>query len=146
MDPYEALDRVLALPNLREETYRTPGAGASGRPFRVARAGDDEVVVRTSRGGRVTLRREAFAAALKVLSDLAPDDPEGWVRVSDPLLVSVLGGENRDKACTSYVLPLLEAASLVEIERRRPARARLRAPGHEGGQGYSGRNEAGPTA
>ena len=85
----------------------------------------DSLEVRTQRGGRVTLRAEAFAAGLKALSDLAPDDPQGWVRTSDETLLLVLQSENREKACASYVLPLLEAAGLIEIERKRPSRARV---------------------
>ena len=44
----------------------------------------------------------------------------------DETLVAVLQSENRERACVSYVLPLLEAVGLIELERARPARARLR--------------------
>ena len=38
----------------------------------------------------------------------------------------VMSAGNREKACGSYVLPLLEAAGLIEIERTRPAKARAK--------------------
>jgi hypothetical protein len=121
-DPFDA---IVALEGLRRQTFRTPAAGKSSRPFKVASTTLDSLDVQTSRGGKVTLRCEAFQGAVKVLGDLAPDDPEGWVRISDETLVAVIQSENRDKACTSYVLPLLEAIGHVELARTRPARARL---------------------
>lgn len=123
-DPFA---RVAALEDLRERTFKTPAAGRSARPFTVDDVEPDALEVRTSRGGTVTLRCEAFAAAVKVVKDLGEVEPEGWVRIGDETLVAVLQAENRDKACTSYVLPLLEAAGLLELERARPARVRLQA-------------------
>jgi len=121
-DPFDA---VSDLPDLKTRSFRTPGAGTTSRPFQVAAAGPDGLEVRTSRGGRVTLRAEAFQGAVKVVSDLSVDDPDGWVRASDETLQAVLQSENRDKAVGSYVLPLLEAAGLVELDRGRPSRVRI---------------------
>lgn len=123
----EPFDQVCALPELTRQTFKTPGAGRTGKPFHVTATAPDGLEVETSRGGKITLRAEAFAGAVKVLGDLAPLDPEGWVRVSDDTLCAVLQSENRDKAVTSYVLPLLEATGHVELVRTRPARVRLAA-------------------
>lgn len=120
----DAYDLVLALPDLKTRVFKTPGAGNTSRPFRVERANADGVTVRTSQGGTVGLRPEAFAAGVKALEDLGATLPERWVPVSDDALAAILSSENREKAATSYVLPLLEAAGLVEIERSRPAKAR----------------------
>lgn len=125
-DPFE---RVLTLPDLKRTTFKTPGSGSSSRPFQVLGASEDGLEVRTSQGGRVTLRAEAFAAAAKAIADLGEVEPEGWVRSSDEALTAVVSSENRDRACVSYVLPLLEAAGLVELDRSRPARVRARRPG-----------------
>jgi hypothetical protein len=122
----DAYDQVLALADLKTRVFKTPGAGNTARPFRVERANADGVSVRTSQGGVVALRPEAFAAGVKALSDLGAVLPERWVPISDETLTLILSSENREKACTSYVLPLLEAVGLIEIERSRPARARTK--------------------
>jgi hypothetical protein len=121
---YDAYDRVLALTDLKTRVFKTPGAGNVGKPFRVERANQDVLEVRTSTGGRVSLRPESFAAGVKALEDLGATEAERWVPVSDDTLSAILSSENRDKAVTSYVLPLLEAVGLVELARTRPARAR----------------------
>jgi hypothetical protein len=123
----DAYDVVLAIPDLKTRVFKTPGAGASARPFRVERASSETMEIRTSQGGRVPLRPEAFAAGVKALQDLGAVLPERWVPVSDETLQIVMSAENREKACGSYVLPLLEAAGLVEIERTRPSKARAKA-------------------
>ncbi|MBL4849063.1 MAG: hypothetical protein JKY65_26360 [Planctomycetes bacterium] len=121
-DPFED---VKALSELTRQRFQTPGAGRSGKPFQVLSTADDQLEVRTSRGGRVVLRAEAFQTAPKLIGDLGGLEEGGWVRVSDETLNAVLSGENREKACGSYVLPLLEATGWVELERKRPARVRL---------------------
>lgn len=120
-DPFED---VRALPELTRQRFQTPGAGRSGKPFQVASVSADQLEVRTSRGGKVVLRAEAFQTAPKLIADLGGLEEGGWVRVSDETLNAVLSGENREKACGSYVLPLLEATNWVELERKRPARVR----------------------
>lgn len=125
MDSYEA---VRALPDLKTCIWKTPSAGATAKPFRVDRVTSEAIEVKTSMGGRVSLRPEAFEAGVKALADLGANDGEGWVLVSDDVLSAVLSSENREKACTSYVLPLLEAAGLIEIARARPAKARVARP------------------
>jgi hypothetical protein len=122
----DAFDAVAGLEDLTRRTFHTPGAGQTSKPFTVRKATLEGVEVKTSRGGTVTLRAEAFDGAVKALGDLGVDDPEGWVRTSDDTLLAVLTSENRDHAVASYVLPLLEAAGLIELDRRRPARARTR--------------------
>ena len=122
----DAYDVVLAIPDLKTRIWKTPGAGNTAKPFRVERASAETMEIRTSQGGRVPLRPEAFAAGVKALSDLGAVLPERWVLVSDETLQIVMSAENREKACGSYVLPLLEAAGLIEIERTRPAKARAK--------------------
>lgn len=122
----DAYDAVLAIADLTKRTFQTPGAGNTSKPFTVRAQTPDGLEVKTSRGGTVTLRSEAFDGGLKALADLGVDDPEGWVRASDDTLLAVLSSENRDHAVASYVLPLLEAAGLIDLDRKRPARARVR--------------------
>ena len=72
----------------------------------------------------IVIAHQRDQAAHKALGDLGALEEGGWVPISDETLVAVVQSENRDKACTSYVLPLLEAIGWVELERKRPARAR----------------------
>lgn len=125
MDAFEA---VKALADLTTRTWKTPGAGNTSKPFKVRRAHVDALEVQTSRGGTVLLRAEAFDAAVKALGDLAEGEPgsEGWVGVSDEALCAILSSENREHGVASYVLPLLEGAALVELDRGRPAKARVK--------------------
>jgi hypothetical protein len=120
----EAFDAVTNLAQLTTRRFETPG-GARGRPFRVLSSSPDGLQVRTSTGGRLRLRAEVFATAEKLLADLGATEEDRWVFLKDEVLSGVLRGENRDKAVSSYVFPLLEAAGRVEIERKRPARLRL---------------------
>ncbi len=122
----DAYDLVLALPDLKTRVFKTPGAGNTSKPFRVERANADGLTVRTSTGGFVPLRPETFSTGVKALADLGAELPGRWVPVSDDTLAAILSSENREKAATSYVLPLLEAVGLVEIERTRPSKARTR--------------------
>jgi hypothetical protein len=123
----DALSTVLAIADLTARTWKTPGAGNTSKPFKVRKGTQSAgVEVTTSKGGTITLRPEAFDGAVKALSDLGVDDPDGWVRVSDEALLAVLSSENREHGVASYVLPLLEGAGLVELDRGRPARARAR--------------------
>lgn len=124
----DAFAAVAALPDLTTRTFQTPGAGRTSRPFKVRALHRDGLEVGTSTGGRVGLRIEAFDGAVKAIADLGVDDPEGWVRAGDETLLAVLSSENRDHAVASYVLPLLEAARLVELDRGRPARVRIPRP------------------
>src|SRR5581483_7193349 len=122
MDFASAFDAVKAIPDLKTKVWKTPGAGNTSKPFRVERATDDLLEVRTSQGGRVSLRAFAFDAGVKALDDLGAADATGerWVLVSDEALQAVLASENRDRAVSSYVLPLLEGAGLIELARERP--------------------------
>ncbi|MCA8924598.1 MAG: hypothetical protein KDD82_22490 [Planctomycetes bacterium] len=130
----DAFEAVRTLEDLTTRNFRTPAAGARARPFKVSKTQLDGLEVTTSRGGTIQLRAEAFAAAVKVLHDLGEDEARegGWVPISDELLVSVLQAENHERACSSYVLPLLVEAGKLELDRGRPARARLARPGGEG--------------
>ena len=61
----DAFDLVIALPDLTKRTFKTPGAGASGKPFTVRGHDLEGVQVKTSRGGTVMLRSEAFDRCLR---------------------------------------------------------------------------------
>lgn len=120
-DPYEAIKNI---PKLKKEKFKTPG-GKAGRPFQVLETGDDMMAVRTSRGGKVTIQIEVFQVAEQLLRDLGEKEEGRWVLLSDDVLSGVIRGQNHDKACSSYVFPLLEATGRIEIDRSRPVKLRL---------------------
>lgn len=117
---------IRELPNVKKTRFQTPGAGKTGRPFQIIKFTEDEIFIRTSRGGRVRLRMEVFQVGEQLLRDLGQVEEDGWVLLSDDTLNTILRGENRDNACSSYVFPLLEAVGLVEIQRSRPVKLRLK--------------------
>ena len=122
----DAYQSVIEIEGLEGRVFKTPGAGKTSKPFRVAEHDEWGLSLGTSAGGRVKVRAAAFEAALKYLSDFGCRG-DSWLPVSDMGFQDLMRFENDQKACGSYVLPLLEAAGLVEIERKRPARVRLRA-------------------
>ena len=68
-----AWDAVLALPDLKTRVFKTPGSGNTSKPFRVERANQEGLTVRTSAGGTVSMRPEAFTAGVKALADLGAE-------------------------------------------------------------------------
>lgn len=99
---------------------RTPDA-SSGKPFRIEAVDSESIAVRTARGGRVKVSLFTFDSAVKYLEDLGG----GWLEVKDEMFQAVLNMENDRVRASSYVLAILGAAGLVEIDGRRPNRVRL---------------------
>jgi len=99
---------------------RTPD-NASGKPFRVYKLDSESVVVRTARGGRVSITPFTFDSAVKYVSDMGG----GWLPVKDEMFQAVLNMENDRVRASSYVIAILGAAGLLEIDGRRPNRVRL---------------------
>ena len=99
---------------------KTPDA-ASGKPFRVESVDAESVSVRTARGGRVRISLFTFDSAIKYIEDTGGD----WLPVKDEMLQSVLNMENDRVRASSYVIAILGAAGLIEIDSRRPNRVRL---------------------
>ncbi|MHC4937545.1 MAG: hypothetical protein ACYTHK_01080 [Planctomycetota bacterium] len=104
---------------------RTPDA-ASGKPFRVDSIDSESVTVRTARGGRVKMSLFTFDSAVKYLEDVASGDGGGdWLPVKDEMFQAVLNMENDRVRASSYIIAILGAAGLIEIDGRRPNRVKL---------------------
>jgi hypothetical protein len=99
---------------------RTPDA-ASGKPFRIEKVDSESVTVRTARGGRVKMSLFTFDSAIKYLEDMGAD----WLEVKDEMFQAVLNMENDRVRASSYIIAILGAAGLIEIDGRRPNRVRL---------------------
>ena len=117
------LTRLAAGDQLKTPDVRT------GKPFSILDVGPEQVTVRTARGGRVKISPFTFDTAVKYLEDVASGDGGGdWLPVKDEMFQSVLNMENDRVRASSYIIAILGAADLIEIDGKRPNRVRLRRP------------------
>lgn len=121
-----AYDAILAKVEPGAE-LRTPDKSA-GKPFRVTAIDAEGVTVRTARGGFVRISLFTFDAAMKYLGDRGHTG-ENWLETKDEEFQALLNMENDRVRASSYVLGILGAAGLVDLDGRRPNRIRLAARG-----------------
>ncbi len=116
-------DRILAAipPGTR---LRTPDK-ATGKPFIVEEIDPEGIRVKTSTGGSVRIGLFVFEAAVKYLSDMGIRGGS-WMPVGDMGLQMLLNSENDRVRASSYVISILEAAGLADVEHTRPNKIRLR--------------------
>ncbi|MHC4954492.1 MAG: hypothetical protein ACYTGZ_11440 [Planctomycetota bacterium] len=115
----------LVLERVKPGTeLRTPDK-SSGKPFQIADVDSEAISVRTARGGRVKVSLFTFDSALKYLEDLGARG-DNWLPVKDEMFQAVLNMENDRVRASSYVIAILGAAELIDIDGRRPNRVRLR--------------------
>ena len=114
------LDRIKPGAELR-----TPDK-SSGKPFQIADIDSEAISVRTARGGRVRVSLFTFDSAVKYLEDMGVRG-EVWLETKDEMFQSVLNMENDRVRASSYVIAILGAADLIDIDSSRPNRVRLRA-------------------
>ena len=117
-----AFDTVLReiAPGTR---LKTPDARTC-KPFIVEEVTPEGVLVRTFSGGRVRIGLFAFDGAVKVLADLGIRGGT-WLPVKDDLLQAVLNAENDRVRASSYVIAILGAAGLIDVDGGRPNKVRL---------------------
>ena len=119
MDTYDKIvDRVKPATKLR-----TPDARV-GQPFTVELLDLEGVAVKTAKGGRIRIGLFTFEMAVKYLADnLITGDK--WLEVKDEDFQMLLNMENDRVRASSYVLAILGAADIIEIDSGRPNRVRL---------------------
>jgi len=105
------------------ETLKTPDA-STGKPFKIAAIDAESVTVQTARGGRVKVSLFTFDSAVKFLEDRGHVG-DSWLQAKDEEFQALLNMENDRVRASSYVLAILGAAKLIEIDGRRPNRVRL---------------------
>ena len=103
---------------------RTPDK-SSGKPFQIADVDAEAITVRTARGGRVRVSLFTFDSAVKFLDDMGMRG-EAWLETKDEMFQSVLNMENDRVRAASYIIAILGAADLIDIDGSRPNRVRLR--------------------
>ncbi len=102
---------------------RTPDR-RSGKPFVMKSIDLEGVVVGTSRGGKVRIGLFTFDAAVKYLGDFNARG-DNWMPVKDEGLQMMLNSENDRVRASSYVIGILGAAGILDVDGERPNRVRL---------------------
>lgn len=117
-----AYDRILerVKPPLG---LKTPDAKV-GQPFTVESVDLEGVGIRTSKGGKLRIGLFTFETAVKFLADQGCVG-DRWLEVKDPDFQMLLNMENDRVRAASYVLAILEAAKLIEVDGGRPNKVRL---------------------
>lgn len=120
----DAYDRILerVAPGT---TLRTPDAKV-GQTFVVEKVDAEGVDVKTQRGGKIRIGLFTFDFAVKYLRDNAVVG-DRWLEVKDPDFQALLNMENDRVRAASYVLAILGAARVIDVDGGRPNRVRLAA-------------------
>jgi len=118
----EAYDRVLE--RVKPGTLlRTPDAKV-GQSFTVENVDPEGVDVKTHRGGKVRIGLFTFDFAVKYLRDQGCVG-DRWLEVKDPDFQMLLNAENDRVRASSYVLAILGAAGVIDVDGGRPNRVRV---------------------
>src|SRR5687768_5783719 len=123
MATQSAFDRVLETVKPGDR-LKTPD-DRTGQPFTVEAVDLEGVTIKTARGGKVRIGLFTFESAVKYLDDLGARG-ERWLEVKDPDFQMLLNMENDRVRASSYVLGILGAAQVIEIDGGRPNKVRLR--------------------
>ena len=118
----QAYDTVLKRIQVGDE-LKTPDA-RTGKPFSIDAIDAESITVRTAKGGRVRVSLFTFDSALKFLQDRGHAG-DFWLETKDEDFQMVLNMENDRVRAASYVLAILGAAGLIEIDGGRPNKVRL---------------------
>lgn len=102
---------------------RTPDEKV-GSPFVVEKVDEEGVEVKTHRGGRIRISLFTFEMAVKFLDDRGHRG-ESWIEVKDQDFQTLLDMENDRVRAASYILAILGAAGVIDVDGRRPNRVRL---------------------
>jgi hypothetical protein len=120
IDAYDAvLDKVKPGTQLKTPDEKV------GQPFTVDAVDAEGVGIRTARGGKIRISLFTFETAAKYLADKGCRG-ESWLEVKDPDFQMLLNMENDKVRAASYVLAILGAAGVIDVDGGRPNRVRLR--------------------
>lgn len=107
------------------QQLRTPDEKV-GQTFTVDKVDAEGMEIRTHRGGRIRISLFTFETAVKFLADQNVRG-ERWLEVKDPDFQMLLNMENDRVRAASYILAILGAAGLIDVDGGRPNRVRLAA-------------------
>lgn len=118
----DAYDAVLA--KVKPGTQLKTPDEKVGQPFTVDALDAEGVAIRTARGGKVRISLFTFETAAKYLADKGCRGGT-WLEVKDPDFQMLLNMENDKVRAASYVLAILGAAEVIDVDGGRPNRVRL---------------------
>lgn len=95
-----------------------------GQPFTVEVVDLEGVAVKTAKGGKIRVGLFTFETAVKFLADNGVVG-DRWMEVKDQDFQMLLNMENDRVRASSYVLAILGAADVIEIDGGRPNKVRL---------------------
>lgn len=119
-----AFDRILdrVKPG---DGLKTPDDKA-GQPFTVETVDAEGVSIRTAKGGRIRIGLFTFETAAKFLTDRGVAG-DRWLEVKDEDFQMLLNMENDRVRASSYVIAILGAARVIDVDGGRPNKVRLAA-------------------
>lgn len=121
---FDAYDAVLS--KVKPPLALTTPDASRGQPFTVTAVDAEGVTVKTSKGGTLRIGLFTFETAAKYLADNGVRAPGGkWLEVKDADFQMLLNMENDRVRAASYVLAVMKAAGLIEIDGGRPNKVRL---------------------
>jgi hypothetical protein len=122
---FDAYDRILARVKPGDR-LKTPDA-KTGQPFTVEAVDAEGVTIKTAKGGKIRMGLFTFETAAKFLADHAAVG-DRWLEVKDQDFQILLNMENDRVRASSYVIALLGAAGVIDVDGGRPNKVRLAAP------------------
>ena len=119
---FDAYDRILERVK-KGDRLKTPD-DRTGQPFTVESLDAEGLTVKTARGGKIRISLFTFETAVKFLAD---QNIRGgtWLEVKDQDFQMLLNMENDRVRASSYVIALLGAAGVIDIDGGRPNKVRL---------------------
>ena len=119
MDAFDAvIERVKPGTQLRTPDEKL------GQAFVVEKVDAEGVEVKTQRGGKIRVGLFTFDFAVKYLRDQGCVG-DRWLEVKDPDFQMLLNAENDRVRASSYVLAILGAAGVIDIDGGRPNKVRI---------------------
>lgn len=112
------LERIKPGASIRTPDVRT------GKPFTVETVDLEGLSLKTSTGGRIRISLFTFDVAVKFLNDRGHRGTN-WLKCGDEELQMLLNMENDRVRAGSYILAILGAAGVVEVDGNRPNKVRL---------------------
>ena len=119
---FDAYDRIQERLKPGQQ-LKTPDAKV-GATFTIETVDLEGVGIKTARGGKIRVSLFTFETAVKFLADNGIRG-DRWLEVKDPDFQMLLNMENDKVRAASYILSMLGAAGVIDVDGGRPNKVRL---------------------